>query len=72
MPIYTFKCPSCDYEKDFLQSSKSATPVCERCICASCSKTIIEMERVFGKTGKPQFRGSGFYETDYKKKVKPG
>ena len=25
------------------------------------------MKRVFGDTGKPQFKGSGFYETDYKK-----
>jgi predicted nucleic acid-binding Zn ribbon protein len=27
-----------------------------------------QMERVFGSVGKPQFKGSGFYETDYKKK----
>jgi putative FmdB family regulatory protein len=72
MPIYTYKCPSCDYEKDFLQSLTTAAPVCERCVCMSCSKTIIEMERVFNSVGKPQFKGSGFYETDYKKKVKPG
>ena len=26
------------------------------------------MERVFKSTAKPQFKGSGFYETDYKKK----
>jgi len=30
------------------------------------------MKRLIGKTGKPQFKGSGFYETDYKKKVRPG
>ena len=30
-----------------------------------------EMERIFGDTGKPQFKGSGFYETDYKPKSKP-
>ena len=46
----------------------SAKPICEKCAKASCSKTLVEMERVFGNTGKPQFKGSGFYETDYKDK----
>ena len=30
----------------------------------------VEMERVWKKIGKPQFRGEGFYETDYKEKPK--
>ena len=50
---------------------KSAKPVCEKCAKASCSKTIIEMERVFKSNAKPQFKGGGFYETDYKTKDKP-
>jgi predicted nucleic acid-binding Zn ribbon protein len=29
------------------------------------------MKRVFSNVGKPQFKGSGFYETDYKTKDKP-
>jgi predicted nucleic acid-binding Zn ribbon protein len=29
------------------------------------------MERVFSNVGKPQFKGDGFYETDYKTKEKP-
>ena len=70
MPFYTFKCPLCDDEKEVLQSMNAAKPVCEKCAKASCSKTLIEMERVFGNTGKPQFKGSGFYETDYKDKPK--
>ena len=68
MPFYTFKCPLCEYEREVLQSFKSAKPSCEKCIKASCGKTIIEMERIFKSTSKPQFKGSGFYETDYKKK----
>jgi predicted nucleic acid-binding Zn ribbon protein len=28
------------------------------------------MKRVYGHTGKPQFKGEGFYETDYKQKPK--
>ena len=30
--------------------------------------SVVLMERVFKSTAKPQFKGSGFYETDYKKK----
>ena len=70
MPFYTFKCPLCDDEKEVLQSMNAAKPICEGCAKASCSKTLVEMERVFGDTGKPQFKGSGFYETDYKDKPK--
>ena len=68
MPIYTFKCPSCGKEEDITQSMKSAVAVCQRCVNASCGIHIVEMERVWKKTGKPQFKGEGFYETDYKEK----
>ena len=70
MPIYTFKCPSCKKEEDVTQSMKSAVPICRKCANASCGLHIVEMERVWKKTGKPQFKGDGFYETDYKKKDK--
>ena len=30
----------------------------------------VKMKRVFKSTSKPQFKGSGFYETDYKDKPK--
>ncbi len=70
MPIYTFKCPSCSKEEDVNQSMKASVPVCERCVNASCGLHIVEMNRVWKKTGKPQFKGEGFYETDYKEKPK--
>ena len=60
MPFYTFKCPSCKKEKDVLQGMNDDAPTCDG----------VKMTRVFGDTGKPQFKGSGFYETDYKKKSK--
>ena len=66
--MYTFKCPSCCQTEDVTQSMKAPVPVCRRCIDASCGIHVVEMERVFGNTGKPQFKGSGFYETDYKGK----
>jgi putative FmdB family regulatory protein len=68
MPFYTFKCPSCNRKEEILQSMKAPKPVCKRCINASCGTHTPEMKRVFKDTGKPQFKGSGFYETDYKKK----
>ena len=68
MPFYTFKCPSCNQKQDVLQSMKSENPTCEKCIENSCGVHKPKMERVFRATGKPQFKGTGFYETDYKKK----
>ena len=75
MPFYTFKCPSCSKEKEVLQSMTTANPVCQRCVNASCGIHIVEMKRVFKSIAKAKFKGSGFYETDYKckeKKGKPG
>ena len=61
MPFYTFKCPSCKKKKDVLQGMNDKAPICDG----------VKMERVYTSVGKPQFKGSGFYETDYKKKRKP-
>ena len=49
---------------------KAPAPICMRCADASCRTHLPEMKRVWKKTGKPQFKGKGFYETDYKKKDK--
>ena len=68
MPLYTFKCPSCNREEEMNQSMRSAAPVCQRCVNASCGIHIPEMERVFKSTGKPVFKGTGFHATDYDKK----
>ncbi len=68
MPLCTFKCPSCNRVEEIRQSMKAASPVCQRCVNASCGIHIPEMKRVYGHTTKPQFKGDGFYETDYKKK----
>tara|TARA_R110001583_G_scaffold19175_1_gene75325 strand:+ start:648 stop:863 length:216 start_codon:yes stop_codon:yes gene_type:complete len=71
MPFYTFKCPSCNNEQEVLQKMNEPEPICESCINASCGVHVVEMRRVWQPIGKPQFKGSGFYETDYKKKDKP-
>ena len=66
MPFYTFKCPECEDVKEVLQGMNDSPPVCKEC-STILPRDDIQMERVFGATGKPQFKGSGFYETDYKK-----
>ena len=67
MPFYTFKCPKCKDVKEVLQGMNDKPPTCEEC-STILPRFNVEMERVFKSTGKPQFKGSGFYETDYKRK----
>ena len=54
--------------KEIQQSMKDQNPICKRCDDASLGIHIPLMERVYGHTAKPQFKGNGFYETDYKDK----
>tara|TARA_R100001509_G_scaffold164282_2_gene141286 strand:- start:1072 stop:1278 length:207 start_codon:yes stop_codon:yes gene_type:complete len=68
MPLYTFKCPSCNNSKEILRKMNQSKPICKRCANASCGVHIVEMIRVFKSNAKPQFKGNGFYETDYKDK----
>ena len=68
MPLYTFKCPSCNREEEVNQSMKAAIPICRKCADASCGVHIVEMKRVFKSIGKAVFKGTGFHATDYDKK----
>ena len=81
MPFYTFKCPNCNIEKEILQNT-SKPPMCEDCASCGCKRAdgtcgcggkmkSYQMDRIFGSTGKPKFKGKGFYETDYKTRGKP-
>lgn len=67
MPFYTFKCPKCKDVKEVLQGMSDSPPTCKEC-STILPRKYVKMERVFRATGKPQFKGSGFYETDYKEK----
>ena len=66
MPFYTFKCPECEDVKEVLQNMNASPPNCKNCT-KIVPRRYVKMERVFRDTGKPQFKGCGFYETDYKK-----
>jgi len=73
VPLYTYKCRNCGIKEDFLKSIGDSTePLCPKC----CYNPNLQgkdekMHRVFLSVGKPQFKGKGFYETDYKTKEKP-
>jgi putative FmdB family regulatory protein len=64
MPTYDYECPGCGLEFERFQSM-SSPPIRA---CPSCSG---RPRRKIGRGGALIFKGSGFYETDYKVKAKP-
>ena len=61
MPTYTYECKKCGHEMDVFHSiTASPRPKCEEC-GGSC-------RRLLGSGAGIIFKGSGFYETDYKEK----
>jgi len=62
MPTYTYGCKECGHEFDVFHSI-SATPSLQ---CESCDSK--KVERHLGTGGGIIFKGSGFYETDFKSK----
>ena len=62
MPVYTYKCNDCKVIFDELVRKESQKIVCPRCGCRYSIKYP-------SRTAPPQFKGSGFYSTDYKKKT---
>lgn len=61
MPTYDYKCGACKHEFEELQSFSE--PALTK--CPKCKKN--KLERLFGGGGAIIFKGSGFYETDYRK-----
>jgi putative FmdB family regulatory protein len=65
MPTYDYACRGCDYTFEFRQEI-TADPLKN---CPGCEKPTLY--RKVGGGAAVIFKGSGFYETDYKKKPKP-
>ncbi len=61
MPIYEYRCKSCGYEFEELQSIKEK-PIT---VCPKCSKPSVK--RLLSSGPALVFKGSGFYATDYQK-----
>lgn len=60
MPTYDYRCNACDYTFELFQS------ISERTIrkCPKCGE--LKLERLFGAGSAVLFKGSGFYQTDYR------
>jgi len=63
MPTYDYKCLDCGYTFEYFQqfSDEHLTN------CPKCNGTL---KRLIGAGSGPIFKGSGFYQTDYKNKPK--
>ena len=65
MPIYEYQCQNCGYLFEELQSMSEAQLI----TCPNCGKD--ELKKLIGTGGGIIFKGSGFYQTDYKKSAEP-
>ncbi len=65
MPTYQYECSSCGHEFEALQSMTDK----KLKKCPECGKSALD--RLIGSGNGIIFKGSGFYETDYKKKDAP-
>lgn len=61
MPTYDYKCSQCKYRFEYFQPI-TAKPLTE---CPKCGGAL---KRVIGTGAGTIFKGSGFYQTDYKNK----
>jgi putative FmdB family regulatory protein len=61
MPTYEYECSACGHTFEKFQSMK-ARPVRK---CPECGKS--KVQRLIGSGAGIIFKGSGFYETDYKR-----
>jgi len=60
MPTYEYQCTACEHSFDELQSF-SDPPLSK---CPKCGKK--KLRRLFGTGAALLFKGSGFYQTDYR------
>lgn len=60
MPTYDYRCDNCDHELEVFQSI-TAKPIKK---CPECGK--LKLKRLLGTGAGLIFKGSGFYETDYR------
>ena len=60
MPTYEYKCGNCDHMLEKFQSI-TANPIKK---CPACGK--MKLQRLLGTGAGLIFKGSGFYETDYR------
>ena len=62
MPTYDYRCNNCDHEFELFQAMSAGV----KKKCPECKK--MTLERLIGTGAAVIFKGSGFYETDYRSK----
>jgi len=60
MPTYEYRCNACEHEFELFQAMSA--PVKKK--CPACGK--LRLERLIGIGSAVMFKGSGFYETEYR------
>ncbi len=60
MPTYDYECDACGHEFELFQGINDSV----KKKCPECSK--LKLRRLFGTGAAVMFKGSGFYETDYR------
>ncbi len=60
MPTYDYECDACEHEFELFQSISE--PLKRK--CPECGK--LKLRRLFGTGAAVVFKGSGFYQTDYR------
>lgn len=60
MPTYDYRCNACDHEFELFQAMSAGV----KKKCPECGK--LALERLIGIGSAVMFKGSGFYETDYR------
>ncbi len=65
MPTYDYECTACAHVFEALQTMSEP----KLTTCPKCGKN--KLARLMGSGSGVIFKGSGFYETDYKKKEDP-
>ncbi|MEN8150162.1 MAG: zinc ribbon domain-containing protein [Planctomycetota bacterium] len=66
MPTYDYKCTGCGHEFELFQKMSDGA----KRKCPECGK--LSLKRLMGIGAGIIFKGSGFYETDYKRKSRNG
>ncbi len=62
MPTYDYECDACGHEFELFQLINDSV----KRKCPECKK--LKLRRLFGIGAAVMFKGSGFYETDYRSK----
>ena len=60
MPTYDYQCGACDHEFELFQAITAAT----KRKCPECGR--LKLRRLIGPGAAIVFKGSGFYQTDYR------